>query len=52
VPVAETRTPVASVAGAVPSTFRSTMTGIDIVLDEEGQTLLRNISVNSKAMTK
>ena len=28
------------------------MTGIDIVLDEQGKTLLRNISVNGVVVTK
>jgi hypothetical protein len=32
--------------GVEAGAFGSTMTGIDIVLDEQGQTLLRNISVN------
>lgn len=32
--------------GVAAGAFGSTMTGVDIVLDEQGQTLLRNISVN------
>jgi hypothetical protein len=38
--------------GVDPGAFGSTMTGIDIVLDEQGKTLLRNISVNGVVVTK
>jgi hypothetical protein len=38
--------------GVDPGAFESTMTGIDIVLDETGQTLLRNISVNNVTIDK
>ena len=32
--------------------FGSTITGVDVVMDEQGQTLLRNISVNGVAISK
>jgi hypothetical protein len=38
--------------GVDAGAFGATMSGIDIVLDEQGQTLLRNISVNGVAVDK
>jgi hypothetical protein len=36
----------------VGGAFESTISGADVVMDEQGQTLLRNISVNGVAITR
>ena len=38
--------------GVAVGTFGSTITGADVVMDEQGQTLLRNITVDGIAITK